>query len=147
MSDQRPVTISSGLPETVLPPIEPAVAVRLADALAVEDVDGRRSALQALVADHPRLLDGWAALGDLGRDPIESYAYYRVGYHRGLDTLRGAGWRGSGYVRWAMPSNRGFLAALAGLGSTAARIHETDEADRMDLFLHQLDPDWDHRQA
>ena len=29
------------------------------------------------------------------------------GYHRGLDALRRAGWRGSGYVRWAHPGNRG----------------------------------------
>ena len=50
---------------------------------------------------HPRFLDAWAELGDLGRDDVERYAYYRVGYHRGLDALRANGWRGSGYVRWA----------------------------------------------
>ena len=52
---------------------------------------------------------------------IERYAYYRVGYHRGLDALRANGWRGSGYVRWSEPTNRGFLRALAGLGATWPR--------------------------
>ncbi len=88
----------------------------------------------------PRFLAGWAELGDLGRDTMERYAAYRVGYHRGLDTLRANGWRGSGYVRWAEPTNHGFLRALRGLGAMAAEIGETDEAERITLFLLQLDP-------
>ena len=83
----------------------------------------------------------WAELGDIGRDDIERYAYYRVGYHRGLDALRANGWRGSGYVRWSAPTNRGFLRALAGLGAMAAAIGEDDEAERVATFLAQLDPD------
>jgi hypothetical protein len=71
---------------------------------------------------------------------MERYAAYRVGYHRGLDTLRANGWRGSGYVRWAEPTNHGFLRALRGLGAMAAEIGETDEAERITLFLLQLDP-------
>ncbi len=96
--------------------------------------------MAAVVARHPRFLDGWARLGDLGRDPIERYAAYRVGYHRGLDALRANGWRGSGYVRWSDEPNRGFLRALRGLGQVAAAIGETDEAERVSLFLAQLDP-------
>ena len=84
----------------------------------------------------------WARLGDAGRDVIERYAAYRVGYHRGLDTLRANGWRGSGYVRWEHPGNRGFLRALAGLQRTAAEIGEDDEAERCAQFLRQLDPAW-----
>ncbi len=95
-----------------------------------------------MVAAHPRFLDGWARLGDLGRDPMERYAAYRVGYHRGLDRLRANGWRGSGYVRWVHEPNRGFLRALAGLQAAAAEIGEDDEADRCALFLRQLDPGW-----
>ncbi|MDZ7731726.1 MAG: DUF3151 family protein [Acidimicrobiia bacterium] len=98
--------------------------------------------MAAVVADWPTHLDAWARLGDLGRDTVESYAYYRVGYHRGLDKLRKSGWRGSGYVRWEHDANRGFLRALAGLQRTAATIGEDDEAERCDLFLHQLDPTW-----
>jgi hypothetical protein len=94
----------------------------------------------AVVADHPRSLLAWQALGDLGRDIIEQYAAFRVGYHRGLDTLRANGWRGSGYVRWADETNRGFLGCLRGLGAAAAAIGETDEAERIALFLGQLDP-------
>jgi hypothetical protein len=73
---------------------------------------------------------------------VEAYAYARVGYHRGLDALRGAGWRGSGYVRWAHETNRGFLRALDALRSTADTIGEESEAERCAMFLRQLDPEW-----
>ena len=53
-----------------------------------------------------------------------------------------SGWRGSGYVRWSHPTNRGFLRALAGLARTAREIGEKDEEERCELFLRQLDPDW-----
>lgn len=143
MSD-TPVHLSGGLPETVLPNEPEDARQRLTDALAAA-ADDQRAAVAGIVADHPRCLAGWATLGDLGRDVIESYAAYRVGYHRGLDTLRANGWRGSGYVRWRHESNRGFLRALDGLRRTAAAIGERDEAERCDDFLHQLDPDWDRR--
>jgi uncharacterized protein DUF3151 len=131
-----------GLDETVLD-AEPVDALRsLATAMA-EPPGARRAAIAAVVADWPTFLDGWARLGDAARDDVEAYACYRVGYHRGLDRLRGAGWRGSGHVRWEHPTNRGFLRALAGLGRVAAGIGETDEAERCRTFLHQLEPGWD----
>jgi Protein of unknown function (DUF3151) len=139
MSDERPITMTSGVPSTVLPPPEPAAAAALADALAA-DSDARLAALAAVAARWPRFLDAWAALGDAGRDDVERYAYYRVGYHRGLDALRANGWRGSGYVRWSVPTNQGFLRSLAGLGAMATAIGETDEAERIAVFLAQLDP-------
>ena len=128
------VNLSSGLPETVLPS-EPDDVL---DAIAAAGDDRARVAVVA--AAHPRSLLAWATLGDLGRDEIERYACYRVGYHRGLDALRANGWRGSGYVRWRNESNRGFLRALQGLQATAAAIGESDEAERCALFLTQLDP-------
>ena len=130
------VNLSSGLPETVLPE-PPAEATAQLEAAGTD-----RAAVARVVAQWPRFLEGWARLGELGRDDIESYAYYRVGYHRGLDALRGAGWRGSGYVRWQHESNRGFLRSLDGLRVVAARIGEADESDRCTLFLEQLDPTW-----
>lgn len=133
MSDS-PVNLSRGLPETVLPP-EPNEIV------AALDVAGSdRDAVAAVAARFPRSLLAWAALGDLGRDDIERYACFRVGYHRGLDALRANGWRGSGYVRWSHETNRGFLRALQGLQRQAAAIGETDESDRCAQFLTQLDP-------
>jgi hypothetical protein len=136
----RPIDLSpGGLPSTVIPPADPEAQRLLDDALAT-DPARRRDRVAEVVARYPRWLDGWAALGDLGRDPIERYAAYRVGYHRGLDTLRANGWRGSGYVRWQHESNRGFLRALAGLGAMADAIGETDEADRIALFVQQLEP-------
>ncbi|MEM7271635.1 MAG: DUF3151 family protein [Actinomycetota bacterium] len=134
---------TGGLPETVLDN-EPTDALdRLADALTLDGDDAKRAAVAAVVADHPRFLDGWARLGDLARDPVEAYAAYRVGYHRGLDRLRQNGWRGSGFVRWEHEQNRGFLRALDGLRRQAGVIGELDEEARCDTFLRQLDPNWD----
>lgn len=148
MSDSRPIQLSaSGPPETILDD-EPADAqAALQAALALDDRDARRAAVSDVVARWPRHLEAWARLGDLGRDRVESYAAYRVGYHRGLDRLRASGWRGSGFVRWTHPSNRGFLRALAGLQRSAAAIGEADEADRCATFLVQLDPGWPPRDA
>ena len=143
MSD-APVHLSGGLPETVLPPADGDADTLLADALSLPESE-RLGAIRAIVADHPRFLAGWATLGDLADVDVEAYAYYRVGYHRGLDTLRANGWRGSGYVRWKHETNRGFLRALDGLRRMADAIGEADEAGRCDAFLHQLDPAWDRR--
>lgn len=137
-----PVTLSSsGPPETVLDPEPPELLERLAAAIEAPDAI-RRSEVAAVVAAAPRFLDAWAQLGRCGRDDVEAYAAYRVGYHRGLDRLRASGWRGSGYVRWEHPENRGFLRCLHGLAGAAAQIGETDEAERCELFLRQLDPAW-----
>tara|TARA_B100000686_G_C16504419_1_gene818805 strand:- start:66 stop:518 length:453 start_codon:yes stop_codon:yes gene_type:complete len=142
MSNEYSVSMmGSGPPETVLES-EPAEAVKaLDDALALP-LEIRRESVAKVVADWPTQLFGWAYLGDLARDPIEAYAAYRVGYHRGLDRLRQSGWRGSGYVRWIHSTNRGFLRALAGLARIAGEIGESDEEERCELFLRQLDPDW-----
>lgn len=133
-----PIHLSSGLPETVLPEPDPTLVDRLALAAASHDRDD----VVALVASQPRLLEGWAALGDQARDVIEAYACYRVGYHRGLDALRANGWRGSGYVRGRHPGNMGFLRCVEGLRAAAESIGENDEAERCATFLRQLDPDW-----
>jgi hypothetical protein len=142
MADESPVTLSSGLPETVLPDVPDEWATEFSRALELP-LDERRDAIADIAAHHPRYIAVWPALASLGRDPIESYAYARVGYHRGLDTLRGSGWHGTGYVRWRHPSNRGFLSALDALRRYSGAIGEEDEEDRCALFLRQLDPDWD----
>jgi hypothetical protein len=139
------VSLTQGLPDTVLPPESPAALAALRDALA-EPPDRRREAVAAVVERWPRFLDAWAQLGRLARDEVEAYACFRVGYHRGLDRLRSeAGWRGSGYVRWRHESNRGFLRALARLREAAGAIGEADEEERCAGFLRQLDPEWDGR--
>jgi hypothetical protein len=141
MSD-LPISFSpGGLPETVLPPA-PADARSALDAALALDGEARRAAISAVVARFPRFLDGWARLGEHARDDVEAYAAFRVGYHRGLDTLRQAGWRGSGYVRSVHPENLGFLRALDGLRRQAGRIGEADEEARCAEFLRQLDPAW-----
>jgi hypothetical protein len=136
MSDQ-PIQMSSGLPTTVLPEPDPRERDALAAALEAADP---KSALAAIVAANPRSLEGWSAFGDHSVDVMSRYAAYRVGYHRGLDALRANGWRGSGYVRWTAPGNRGFLRSLLGLHLMADAIGEADESDRCAQFLLQLDP-------
>lgn len=129
----------SGPPETILDP-EPSDAVAALDA--ARRADDPVSAIGRVCTTWPRFLDAWVALGDAVDTPALAYAAYRTGYHRGLDRLRGSGWRGSGYVRWRHETNRGFLRALDGLRRTAAAIGEQDEDERCALFLRQLDPDW-----
>jgi hypothetical protein len=139
MSDQSINLSPGGPPETILPEDDAAAVDALEAALAVAPGD-QRAALGEVTSSFPRCLAAWAALGKVARDDIEAYACYRVGYHRGLDMLRSNGWRGSGYVRWVHPTNRGFLESLKGLRDIARKIGESDEADRCQQFLLQLDP-------
>jgi hypothetical protein len=140
MPDEHAVSFTSGAPETVLDPLEPEVADALAAAADAASAE-RPAALRAVAARWPRCLDAWAALAELATEPVERYAYARVGYHRGLDALRAAGWRGSGLVRWRHPANEGFLRSVEALRAAAAEIGEEDEEQRCRLFLRQLDPE------
>ena len=56
-------------------------------------------------------------------------------YHRGLDALRRAGWRGQGPIPWSHEPNQGFLRALAALHRSARAIGETEEEQRTATFL------------
>jgi hypothetical protein len=116
----------------------------------VMEPDGSLDALAAgtdpaeVASQWPLCLAAWASLGDRSMsagENVTAYAFYRVGYHRGLDRIRQSGWRGKGRVPWAHEPNRGFLRSLQGLGAAAAAIGETDEAERCTEFLQQLAPD------
>ncbi len=133
----------SGPPETILPTADQGMLDR------IEASGDNLPALSQVVADHPESLFAWAALGDAiegagsGVDfAVRAYSAFRVGYHRGLDSLRKNGWRGSGYVRWRYESNRGFLRCLAGLARMSAVIGEESEHERCEEFLRMLDPTW-----
>jgi hypothetical protein len=76
----------------------------------------------------------------VGRRVVESYAYARTGYHRGLDALRRSGWKGHGPVPFEHEPNRGFLRALALLALSARAIGETDEWERCATFLRDSSP-------
>ncbi|WP_030170687.1 DUF3151 domain-containing protein [Spirillospora albida] len=96
-----------------------------------------------VAARHPDHPGAWAELADRAfakGDVIDSYAFARTGYHRGLDQLRRAGWKGQGPVPWEHGPNRGFLRALHALGRAAAAIGEDAEAERCRAFLKDSSP-------
>jgi len=92
----------------------------------------------SVAAAFPSYCAAWAALAERAMDagdPVAAYAYARTGYHRGLDQLRRAGWKGYGPVPWEHEPNQGFLRALHMLAVAAAAIGEEDEAIRCREFL------------
>jgi hypothetical protein len=97
-----------------------------------------------VAARFPSYCAAWAALAAQALDrgePVAAYAYARTGYHRGLDQLRGSGWKGHGPVPWDHEPNQGFLRALYLLGQAAAAIGEQDEAARCAEFLRDSSPE------
>jgi Protein of unknown function (DUF3151) len=121
-----------GPPATYLPADEAAAA-----ALAVADDPAE------VAARFPGCCAAWAALAEralAAGEPVTGYAFARTGYHRGLDQLRRAGWRGHGPVPWEHEPNQGFLRALHALAVAAAAIGEDDEAVRCREFLADSSP-------
>lgn len=122
----------AGPPPTLLPD-DPVPAAALAAGEDPRDV-ARANPASSLA---------WAALADRAWDDgdvVASYAFARVGYHRGLDALRRNGWKGTGPVPWDHGPNQGFLRCLAALGRAAAAIDEPGEPDRIQTFLADCDP-------
>ncbi len=96
-----------------------------------------------VAAQYPDSSLAWAVLAEQAyaeQGYVACYAYARTGYHRGLDALRRAGWKGYGPVPWSHEPNRGFLRALHALGLAAGAIGETDEATRVRQLLADSDP-------
>lgn len=115
---------------TYLPDDHPDMAARAA----VERGDDPRDVAARLPASSYAWADlARAALNE--KDPVAAYAYARTGYHRGLDALRRAGWKGQGPIPADHVPNQGFLSALEALGDAAAAIGEADEAARCRQFL------------
>jgi hypothetical protein len=129
-----------------IPISEPATILLEEPAGSLEDLGDAPDPARAseVAGRHPTCLTAWAVLGEdaLARQRfVDAYAYFRVGYHRGLDGVRKAGWKGSGVVPWSHVPNRGFLRSLAGLGKAAETLGEAEEATRCEEFLRQLSPD------
>jgi hypothetical protein len=122
----------SGPPPTYLPDdVKAAETLRTA-------TDPSRAA-----ASFPAYCAAWAALAERALsddDPVAGYAYARTGYHRGLDQLRRAGWKGHGPIPWEHEPNRGFLRSLHLLAVASAAIGENDEASRCHEFLRDSSP-------
>ncbi|WP_182112826.1 MULTISPECIES: DUF3151 domain-containing protein [unclassified Actinotalea] len=129
MAHENPhANLLGGPAPTLLPADHPDTAARAALASA-----GARDVARA----HPASSIAWALLAEeeLGHDDVAAYAYARTGYHRGLDALRRAGWRGTGPVPADHVTNQGFLRALLALAQSAAAIGEVAEAERCTAFL------------
>lgn len=96
-----------------------------------------------VVGEYPTSSLAWAVLADQAwaeGKVVESYAFARVGYHRGLDALRRNGWKGHGPVPWGHEPNQGFLRCLRSLARAAGAIGEADEVDRIAVFIDDCDP-------
>ncbi|MBW1604579.1 DUF3151 domain-containing protein [Streptomyces sp. JJ66] len=97
----------------------------------------------AVAAKFPASSLAWAQLADEAYEAgnvVESYAYARTGYHRGLDALRRSGWKGHGPVPFEHEPNRGFLRALHALARAAQAIGEQEEYERCTTFLKESSP-------
>lgn len=118
---------------TLLPADHPDVPARAALAAGEDAV--------SVLVRHPASSYVWAAFsrGALatGTDEgaVAAYAYARTGYHRGLDALRKAGWRGQGPIPADHVPNQGFLLSVLALEQAAAAIGEIDEAERCERLL------------
>jgi hypothetical protein len=122
-----------GEPPATLLPDDDAARTTLASGVPAREVAAR----------HPAYAAAWAALSEdalRSGDAVAAYAYARTGYHRSLDQLRRAGWKGHGPVPWEHEPNRGFLRSLHALGRAAAAIGEDDEARRCERFLQDSSP-------
>lgn len=96
-----------------------------------------------MAAKYPASSLAWAQLADEAFEAgrvVESYAYARTGYHRGLDALRRNGWKGHGPVPFEHEPNRGFLRALHALARAAQAIGEQEEYERCSTFLRESSP-------
>ncbi len=128
--------------DNLLQPFLPGQGTELPDDFDVRDqLDAGASPTEVAAANPARSLP-WAVLAEralAAGEPVQAYAYARVGYHRGLDALRAAGWRGTGPVLWEHQPNQGFLRALAALGRAAGAIGETTEEQRCADFLADCD--------
>lgn len=99
--------------------------------------------LSDVAAQFPSYSYPWALLAQAAlaeNENVMAYAYARTGYHRGLDALRGAGWKGHGPIPVTHEPNQGFLLALLMLAQAAEAIGETEEAERCRTFAADSDP-------
>ncbi|GAA2815415.1 DUF3151 domain-containing protein [Saccharopolyspora taberi] len=119
-------------PATLLPDNESAQA----------ELDGGAAPAE-VAAHHPTFSAAWAQLGENALESgevVAAYAYARTGYHRGLDALRKAGWKGFGPVPWSHRPNQGVLRSIAVLAKAAKEIGEDAEYDRCRQLLSDSDP-------
>ena len=115
----------------------------LTSAVTADDAGADLESLAKIAKANPKDSGAWAALAFRlieADEPVTAYACARTGYHRGLDALRGNGWRGTGPVPWNHVPNQGVLRAIGALVVAAKRINEDDEVIRCLNLLNDCDP-------
>ena len=99
---------------------------------------------EQIATTYPTDSTAWADLAAAALEQgqtITAYAYARTGYHRGLDALRGNGWKGWGRVLWSHEPNRGVLRCFSYLAQAAELIGETAEVERLNQLIDDSDPE------
>ena len=108
--------------------------------LLAEGVDPRQ-----IILTFPASSLAWAELAEAqlesGDDNVIAYAFARTGYHRGLDSLRGNGWKGFGSVPFDHVPNQGVIRSIAALARAARLIGEHAEYDRCRALVSDCDQD------
>ena len=143
-SPHRP-DLLGGVPPTLLPEqAHTEATLELADGVApamVAALNPSASLAWAVLAEHA-LERAEAAADSAGRTDgaVAAYAYARTGYHRGLDALRRAGWKGRGPVPWSHEPNRGYLRSVQALARAAELVGEQAEVARLRDLLLDGDP-------
>lgn len=134
--------MSDNPPENLLASHGTTPATKLPDDPAAHELaESGRERFLDIVSAHPESSLCWALLAEgslnAGKQAadLSAYAYARTGYHRGLDKLRRAGWKGSGPVPWEHAPNRGWLRCVWALAVAAHRIGETEEYRRCAQLL------------
>src|SRR5699024_892471 len=87
----------------------------LTSAVTADDAGADLESLAKIAKANPKDSGAWAALAFRlieADEPVTAYACARTGYHRGLDALRGNGWRGTGPVPWEHVPNQGVPRAI-----------------------------------
>lgn len=103
---------------------------------------GDRSAVQAVVAEHPSSPLAWAELADLADSEgraIEAYAFAAASVEFARAQLAAAGWTAGDPVRWADEPNRAYLRALDAQRRAARSLGLAERAEALAAELEAAD--------
>ncbi|AZA10837.1 DUF3151 domain-containing protein [Corynebacterium gerontici] len=101
----------------------------------------------SMALKHPASPAIWASLAveaidhaSTDMERVHAYALARTGYHRSLDRLRAAGWKGWGPIPFEHEPNQGVLKSIACLALASKMIGDDAEYERCRQMLSDADP-------